>query len=358
VLGLTHQWFGWDLDEREIHLAAHLAAAGYERYQIGIMHETRRADEMGYTARLPTPSWDAAGMCGSASDFLRERPADQAPFLLYIGLKEVHRGFGPEEDREQGVATPPYLARDAASERDFAQFQACIQRSDAAVGSVLETLAQSPHAADTLVLLTTDHGIPMNRAKATLHDAGLETAFILRWPAGGITGGAVRDELISNLDVLPTLLELVGLQVPLPVQGRSFAALLQGGDYQPSDAVFGELTYHNYCDPRRSIRSQRHRLIVNFSAAPFFMPAGGGAELGYAAPGYHPPVELYDLATDPHELADIAGEAASAEILRDLLQRLERWMRETRDPLREGTPTPPMHRIACEALRSGVLPPG
>src|SRR5207248_2079373 len=82
-------------------------------------------------------------------------------------------------------------------------------------------------------------------------------------PARRWTGGSVRPELISNVDVFPTVLEALGLDVPTSVQGRSFAPLLDGRPFEPRAAIFGEMTYHDYYDPRRCVRTVPHHLIVN-----------------------------------------------------------------------------------------------
>jgi N-sulfoglucosamine sulfohydrolase len=128
------------------------------------------------------------------------------------------------------------------------------------------------------------------------------------------------------------------------------------------EELFAEMTFHDYCDPRRCLRTRTHKLIVNFSSAPLFMdpsqawrpkcttvvPADPGT-------GSHPPVELYDLANDPLEHRDLAGDLAHAELLKTMLRRLHRWMVETADPLLHGIPNSPMHARAVRALQSGVV---
>ena len=78
------------------------------------------------------------------------------------------------------------------------------------------------------MLFTSDHGVPFPRAKCSLFDPGLEVPLIVRWPNGPWAARSVFDAMISNIDFLPTVLELLGLAVPANVQGRSFAPLLRG----------------------------------------------------------------------------------------------------------------------------------
>src|SRR5205814_9370149 len=90
---------------------------------------------------------------------------------------------GVRPDRTRGVTVPAYLPDTPAARREFAAFQGAIRRADAAVGEILAALDASGRAAETLVLFTADHGIAFPRAKGTLHDPGIETALLLRWPA-------------------------------------------------------------------------------------------------------------------------------------------------------------------------------
>src|SRR5207302_1991129 len=102
-----------------------------------------------------------------------------------------------------------------------AGIQGAIRKVDAAVERILAAVEKTSLSENTLVLFTADHGIAFPRAKTTLYDAGIETALLLRWPAGGVAGGRVHEELISNVDILPTLLGAAGVPVPENVQGRN-----------------------------------------------------------------------------------------------------------------------------------------
>ena len=93
-----------------------------------------------------------------------------------------------------------------------------------AVGTILAALDASGLAENTIVVYTTDHGIEFPRAKWFLYDAGIAVALLMRWPGGGITGGRVCDWLLSNVDFVPTLLDLAGVPIAQTVEGRSFAA--------------------------------------------------------------------------------------------------------------------------------------
>ena len=100
---------------------------------------------------------------------------------------------------------------------------------DAGVGRILAGLDELGIAESTLVVFVTDHGAAMPRAKCTLYDPGIEVALLLRCPALGVSGGRVFSELISNVDVTPTVLDALGRESPPALQGRSFWPLLSGG---------------------------------------------------------------------------------------------------------------------------------
>jgi arylsulfatase A-like enzyme len=132
---------------------------------------------------------------------------------------------------------------------------------------------------------------------------------------------------------------------------------LEGKPYRLRDEIFSELNYHDYYDPRRAIRTERYKLIVNFTTAPAFMdpsqswrPQSDVLTPKNRALAYHPHVELFDLVVDPWEQQDVADRPGYAAIRHDLLARLDRHMVETADPLLKGPVESPHHRRAVELL--------
>ncbi len=392
VLGLTHADFAWDLHPEERHLGQRLHDAGYATALLGVHHESLRAEPHQVAARCGMDEVVLGGRAEVVSDRALARLArfarEDRPFYLQLGYEEPHRqpapgGAEPRDlymgflgdaltpDRALGVTVPPYLRDEPGAREELAELQGAVRALDAAVGRVLAGLRDLGLEERTLVLFTTDHGLALPRAKCSLYDPGLETALLLRLPARGWRGGRAVPALVSNVDILPTVLELVGLPVDDPVQGRGLLAALDGAaDPRPRDHVFAEMTYHDYYDPRRCIRTARHKLIVNFSAAPAFMdptqswrPRAAPVVPADPARAYHPPIELYDLEADPLEWHNLADDPAHAAIQRELLTRLHAWMRETGDPLLDGAVTSPLHRWAVAALAraeadAGGPPPG
>jgi arylsulfatase A-like enzyme len=364
VMGLTHGDFGWDFNPGERHLAELLRAAGYHTALMDYGHEARRGKEQERFDEV-LPGGDGLERARRAAAFFRKHQDDEQPFFLEIPFEETHRaeiGFEATPDwREKGIYIPPYIVEEASSREEFAGFQGLVRKLDESVGRILRGLENADLAENTIFVFTADHGIPFPRAKCSLYDPGLKVPLIL-WQRGAPwANGTVYDQLISNIDYLPTLLDFAGVEITGNVQGRSFAPLLRGEKYEKNQEIYGEMTYHDYYDPRRCIRTWDFKLIVNFCAAPFFMDPSQSwrpkcvtthpREPSYA---YHPPVELYDLINDPDEFDNLADAPNYAPYRRALLDILSTWMQETQDPLLEGVPVSPMHRKAWGALRERV----
>jgi arylsulfatase A-like enzyme len=160
----------------------------------------------------------------------------------------------------------PYLPDCRGVREDVAAFYGLLSGAvDPAVGRIDDTLHDAGIADETLVVFTTDHGAPFPRAKGTLYDPGIETALIARGP--GVDPGT-EDALLSNVDVLPTLLDYTGAAVP-DVRGRSFAPLLTSkGTYDSRERIFAELTYHMNYNPMRAVRGRDWKRIRHFGHGP------------------------------------------------------------------------------------------
>jgi N-sulfoglucosamine sulfohydrolase len=212
---------------------------------------------------------------------------------------------------------------------------------------VLEALEANGLADNTLIVFTTDHGLAFPGSKATLYDRGLGVMLILRGP-GGFIGGKVSDALVSHIDVYPTLCELAGIERPDFLQGTSLLPLIRGEAEEVREELFAEMTWHAAYEPQRAIRTQRWKYIRRFGerTTPVLANCDDSPskdlliELGWGerTVAFE---QLYDLAFDPNEAANLAGDPAYEGVRRELSDRLQRWMVETSDPLLDGDPQPP-----------------
>lgn len=346
MLGLAHR--GYTLRDYTHHLTHTLRATGYWTALIGEQHVSTDPAVLDYDHLVDVPDTHAATVAPAAADvLLRTRPRDR-PFFLSVGFFETHRDFfAPVGEREVDCALPPANVPDTPqTRRDMAAFKASARRLDDGVGAVLDALDRSGAAADTLVILTTDHGLPFPGAKATLTDRGLGVMLVLRGP-GGFHGGRVVDAMVTHLDLYPTICDLAQAEHPPWLQGRSLLALAHDQVGELHEEVFAEITFHAAYEPQRSIRTRRWKYIRRFTGDQRPRPANtddsptkqllldhGWAQRPVAAE------QLYDLVFDPGEMANLAADPAHAGVVAALRGRLEGWMRETGDPLLDGPVAP------------------
>jgi N-sulfoglucosamine sulfohydrolase len=357
---LGHQSMGWSLDDDCITLPERLADAGYATALYGLCHVTDEPAEIGYD-RVWQESVGGANVAGQFASELDEL-GDGGPFFATLGITEPHWPFRREyiddgwyeRSDPETVQLPPYLPDEPAVREDVAAYNALISaRLDPAVGRIVNAIDDGGIAEETLVLFTTDHGVPFPRAKGSCYDPGLETALIARQP--GRIDPASRDELLSNVDLLPTICDHVGGAVP-EVSGRSFAPLLDGeGSYTERDRIYAELTYHDEYHPTRAVRTQDAKYIRNFDHGPsVYIPAdiletetGAIMAAKYHGLDKRPEEEYYDLRADPHEQQSLAGDDTVFEPpadpdagfegeIEELRTDLHDWMVDTDDPLLEG----------------------
>jgi len=341
VLGLLHR--GFDMSRNVVTLPQRLRDGGYRTTLIGLGHECRDPVWEGY-ADVRTTRKDAAWVSAEAERFLENEGGDERPFFLMLGTREAHRPFGKEYDEADVdlVKVPPYLPDEVVVRKDLARYIRDMERLDSCIGRVLSALERTGLAESTIVLFTTDHGPPLPRAKTTMYDPGLKTALLMRWP-GFIPSGAREDALLSNVDLTPTLLDLVGIDVPSDLHGVNFAPRLTGKKRdQPREHLFAEMTWHGHYRPMRAIRTERYKYILNLppTVGLPLPPEDGCAEYGrrivethFATP--RPDAELYDLEQDPNETSNLCGEGYS-DVEQHLRGLLQRWMKETRDPVLHG----------------------
>jgi N-sulfoglucosamine sulfohydrolase len=371
VLGLTHGEFGWDMHPGEVHLAQLLGSHGYTTSMIGILHEAREIERCGFD-HVFRPGHDAWETTERAVHMLREMTDRKEPFYLQLGYHEPHRvpartdfdadylgfsGYYMQGDDRDGITIPPYIVDDEGARVEMAEIQGAVHYLDQAVGNVLDEIDRLGISDQTLVIFTTDHGLALPRAKCSLYDPGLEGAMLMRLPARGWSTGNVVTGLVSNVDLFPTILEAANLQVPGNVQGVSLAPLIEDSHASGRDCIYGEITYHDYYQPQRCIRTDRYKLIANFTTAPAFMDPSQSWHRRVRpvfpadpALAYGLPLELYDLTEDPNEWKNLATDPDHKAIGRELQGRLAEWMTETDDPLLEGPVMSPRHRTVMAML--------
>ena len=306
----------------------------------------------------------------------------EQPFFLMVNYFDPHRPYDAEANQCEGLPENPYTAADVRPfgfmgvdvpelRNEVAAYYNAVGRADAGIGLLMQTLADRGLVENTLVIFLGDHGAPFTRAKTTCYEAGEQVPFIVRWPVSG-RKGLVCDELISSVDIVPTILELSGMAPLKSLPGRSLVPLLAGETVPWRTAVFSEYTAHrrSHYYPRRTVRTVRFKLVHNLlpdrpnplsgigsiralsKEAPvhngalwnalntnfydveerFFGDSAETIRAAYSTYRNPPEYELYDLENDPFERTNLAGNPEVSDLLNSLKNKLEKWQRETDDP--------------------------
>lgn len=312
------------------------------------------------------------GSRAEMAGFVRNAASRKQPWFLMVNIPNSHRPY-PNSDKTpirvipDDVRLPAYLPDSPAVRKDWAEYLAGIEQADALTGKALDVLEQSGQSDKTIVIFMSDHGPTFQHGKMTLYDLGLRVPLIIRGP--GIRQGVTCDELVSELDLLPTVLELCGIEQAFDysLHGQAITGLLtadkgaKGHDY-----IFAEISNRgplpNDGMQERSVFDGRWKLIyrekvdtawrqVNADSREFkvwgnrtyaetirlkdtfprqyqILAEMDPQNLG----GTVPALELYDLQSDPDEMQNLATVASHQDKRERLLGALRGWVNATKDP--------------------------
>ena len=318
---------------------------------------------------------------GSVREHFAKAGEDRTPLFYFANISEPHRPFRNSDHVDIGIDVdaiepPPFLPDTPICRKDWAEYLAHCEQADRVVGEILRGLEDSGQKDNTLVLFMGDHGPAYHRAKLALYDFGLHVPLAFSGPM--IRSGVKTDQMISNVDLMPTLLDLCGLEDVTPAlqHGHSVAPFLRGErDDTGNEHIFSEvhhgamvradgkgmqercvydgrwkliyrenrteprqvnadLKYFHHPNPKAPYQGNRvYDEIVNRreqfpEAFRFLAPIDNGVLMPGAA---LPMFELYDLSTDPWEFNNLAEDLAHRSTLKRLLDQLQRWSVQTDD---------------------------
>jgi N-sulfoglucosamine sulfohydrolase len=350
--GLVHRG-AFALNDYSQHLLHTLRDIGYHTVLGGLQHIAQDTADIGFDCVLgPTQHGQACveAVVPRTEQFLDSRPGE--PFFLDIGFFETHK-IGPggkcypcgDDNVDSRYVLPPSCLPDTPETRfATAQHREAVRVLDQGIGALLTALDRNGFTENTLVLVTTDHGLPMPRMKRTLSDHGLGVMMMMRGP-GGFAGGRVIDGLVSQIDVFPTLCELLEIPAPDWLQGVSFLPLVAGTAERTRDYVFAELTYHTDYVPKRAVRGERYKYVRLYDSDSPKQDSDGGPAFELWRPHGWPecvnqPEQLYDLLFDPAEANNLIDHPDYQDVGAELGAVLDAHLTRTRDPIVHG-PIPP-----------------
>lgn len=361
--GHQHTFHHFRTKEGVVSLPARMKAAGRRTARVGKFH-VGPEEVYPFDTVLKASSRNPVQMAKACSEFLE----DEAPFFLFYCTSDPHRGggkvggadrFGNRDGGHDGVEetlyepdkvqVPSYLPNTEASRAEWAQYAQSVSRVDQGLGHLLESLEASGHAASTLVVFTSDHGVAFAGAKTTAYEPGLRVPLVVRAP--GVEQVTATDAMVSHTDLAATLMAWVGADIE-KTHGRSWLPCLEGGE-GPAH-LFASHTFHEVTMyyPMRVVRNERYKLIWNIASGLSYPHAtdlwasstwqeawkqGEDTPYGPRTVGrylHRPEFELYDLQADPWESTNLVNEAEMAEIYSQLKAELRRFQERTDDPWR------------------------
>jgi arylsulfatase A-like enzyme len=325
-------------------LGERLKSAGYFTARIGKWHI---GDEVWGQFHLRRAS---PGPSGTENwlEFLGKRPKDK-PFFFYLASNDPHRPFDvmkgvPAYDPDL-IPLPEYLPDFPESRKAFAAYYQEISRLDNAIGDMLDYLQVEGVLENTFIVFMSDNGAPFSRAKLNLYDSGIKTPLIFFWPEK-LEGPSVSKQLVSSIDIVPTLMSVAGLEADPALPGKNLFEFMDT-DQSPHSFVFAEQNDHGSAKmKKRAVRTEDWLYIRNFSPQkPLCVhPAEAGINMlkNQSRPDwkhrqcltqYWSEEELYDVNKDPYQLKNLADRIRYRKTRNEFRQKLDEWIKTTEDSI-------------------------
>ena len=338
MFGLAHR--GSKLKDYQLHLSNFLKKNNYETALFGIQHEIKQNNisTLGYNHIEVDQNKNSLKIAESASDWLNKYNSHK-PFFMSIGFFDTHREYPKEVSAnfDPRWQRPPEIFFDNQELRlDMARFYTSLEKVDKGIGLILKSLEQKSKFEETLIIITTDHGIAWPGMKCNLNDHGTGI-FLIAYMKDHLEGGIVNDDLVSNTDIFGTICKLCNLKKPNYLEDF----ILPNNTFilKKRKFVFSEVNIHASIEVSRSARSKRFRLIeriskrskINLSnidkstAKSFLLKNGLKNKI-------KDQVEFYDIYNDPLERQNVYKNNFKIEYEKHK-SILEDWRLKTEDPI-------------------------
>jgi arylsulfatase A-like enzyme len=363
---------GWRLNNYDHHLVSYLNNHGFITALCGIQHEAPEYQMIGYQEIVGSQDFNMNETDRSMEEwdfnntvegcrFINKAAKGQKPFFLSMGWFNTHREF-PKAKKD---INPDYLMPAGPlydcdiNRRDMADYHESVQVVDKCLVDILEAVKKAGIWDNTMIIMTTDHGIAFPRMKCTLYDTGIGVGLMIHLP-GSKANGKATDSLVSQIDIFPTICDVIHTEKPGWLEGNSLFPLFSDTKIKINDHIFAEVTYHAAYEPKRCIRTDRYKLIRYYDYHNGIVPANidecPGKDFLFEC-GYlntvRPRERFFDIWKDPYEREDVKEYPAYRNAYEQLSEKLELWMRKTDDPLIKFGPRVPkpagarVNKLSC-----------
>lgn len=301
-----------------------------------------------YQFTPPVTAWDD---CSNEGHW-RNRESGQ-PFFSVFNPTVTHesgmweRNERPLTTNPDDVELPPYLPDTRKSREALARHYDNLAIADARVGELLGELDEDGLTENTIVFLWSDHGEGLPRGKRWPYDAGIRIPLIVRWN-GEVSAGSVNEQLVSLIDLGPTVLSLCGVEAPQHLQGQPFL----GPDKDERDYIFATRDrYDESYDMIRAVRDRKYKYIRNYyPEKPYLLwipyrnrhpimqemwrlyaedQLDRNQSVMFQYP--RPAEELYDVENDKYELNNLVEDASHTVVLDRMRNTLAEWQSDFGD---------------------------
>lgn len=285
---------------------------------------------------------------------LRARPKDK-PFFFWLASLDPHRPYDSDSQaiddpyNPDDIVPPQGFVNNDVTRRELHPYFREVTRFDRDVGRVVEELEKQQVLENTIIFVMSDNGRPFHLSKLTLYDSGIKTPFIVYWPEQ-IKVGAVREQLISMVDLAPTVLQLANAPALEKAQGRSFASTFDDPNSVVREYAFAERNWHGMNAHERAVRTldyfykeNQFPYHGNCIASGYDYTASHKAlrESLVMMPDNNPDKACFDRKREPEELMKVSADGQRsinlthdpdyAAVKMRLKQRLAQWRQSTGD---------------------------
>jgi len=361
MLGLAHR--GFELNDYSKHMASFFKENGYETIISGIQHEVghyykksiENSKKLGYEKVLTTDhkkyekeedlyKWDFENT-EVLIKYLKNRDKEKN-FFASCGLFSTHRPYPIEIDNsinENYVKPLPNIYDNKENREDMAKFMTSAITVDKCFKKLCDTLKELEIYDETIIIFTTDHGVANPGMKCTLSDMGTGVSLIIRNPISKKSHGKTTDEIISHVDVFPTLCDILEIKKPEYLDGNSFKSLFEKEE-KINEYVFSQINFHTSYEPARSIRNKRYKYIkyydknynkFNYSNIDNSNPKDLLIDNGLLEKNKDIE-QFYDLYFDPMEKNNLINDPKYKKIIDIMKSHLKNWQEIKNDPILKG----------------------